>query len=716
MMAGASREQPARATGSVAASSRDGKRGNGLRSSPAGRVGATMAIAFLLHGSAAQALAETPPGPELGFEVREGLNTNRFFRDGLVAAHLVLRSGRDPRILIAFPAGNSAVGLWFSRLQKAANWEVTREPQPVVLTDAKGRFLYGISTQARVGARELTIVQAVLSNVRVLRDYQAVGTVPAGITADPVTQGQSITWARDRIDGAPGYRLTLEVIEGNMQHGRISAGKDGGIGLRITAASGETPLFPLYGPRLLNETAGPDAAARNTLSFLSYQEKFLAGSWRFNTYFGRDTLMAARMLMPALTPEALDAGLGAVLRRLSDQGEVAHEEDIGEFAILDHLRSDGSRSDAPVFNYNMVDGNYMLAPVASGWLLEDDRGRQQAVPFLAGTDGRDGDHSTRKGEDLVANLRLVLNGASAFARDPQVSHLIGLKPGLTSGNWRDSGEGLGRGRYPYDVNAALVPAALEAAGRLYASGLLDPYLNEADRPLFSQASVFAKLWRERAPPLFDVRVPRAAAVEAIRAYSASVGLPAGPAVTALDPGEVRFHAVALDASGSPVPVMNSDEGFALLFGEPDAESLDRVVTVLIRPFPAGLMTDVGMLVANPVFCTSEVQARFSRNAYHGTVVWSWQQALFAAGLERQLRRKDVPDKVRIHLLQAQKILWSAIEASRKMKSSELWSWSRSGGRFRIAPFGAAGADADESNAAQLWSTVYLAVRPPAMPR
>ena len=34
MMAGASREQPARATGSVAASSRDGKRGNGLRSSP----------------------------------------------------------------------------------------------------------------------------------------------------------------------------------------------------------------------------------------------------------------------------------------------------------------------------------------------------------------------------------------------------------------------------------------------------------------------------------------------------------------------------------------------------------------------------------------------------------------------------------------------------------------------------------------------------------
>jgi hypothetical protein len=34
------------------------------------------------------------------------------------------------------------------------------------------------------------------------------------------------------------------------------------------------------------------------------------------------------------------------------------------------------------------------------------------------------------------------------------------------------------------------------------------------------------------------------------------------------------------------------------------------------------------------------------------------------------------------------------------------------GGFRIAPFGANAADADESNAAQLWSTVYLAIPAP----
>jgi len=687
-----------------------------LRRSTAGRAASTLAIACLLRGSLAPAIAEAPTASELDFEVREGLNINRFVRDGKIAAHLVVRSGTDPRILIAFPAGDSAVGLWFSHLTKGADWEGIGEPQPAVLPDAAGRLLYGISAEAWISAPELTIIQPVLSSVRVLRDYQALGTALAGITVAPVVQGQIITWARDRLDGAAGYRLTLEVIDGDLQDGRIRAGKDGRIRLRITGASGETPLTPLHSRSLLNETAGADATARNALAFLSYREKFLAGSWRFDTYFGRDTLMSVRLLMPVLTPEAVEAGLGAVLRRLSNQGEVAHEEDIGEFAILDHLRSDGYASDAPVFNYDMVDGNYMLAPVASAWLLDDARGRQQATSFLSQNDGRPGGPSTRMGEDLASNLRLVVNSASGFVRDPQVWRLISLKPGLTAGNWRDSEGGLGGGRYPYDVNSVLVPAALEAAGRLYASGLLDSYLNDDDRELFSQASDMAKFWRARVPGLFDVRVARARAVKAIMAYAASVGVPAWPALTALGPDDPRFHAVALDATGSPLPIMNSDEGFALLFGQPDVRSLDQSVSALMRPFPAGLITDVGLVVANPVFCAPEVQAKFTRNAYHGTVVWSWQQALFAAGLDRQLQRKDVTGTVRRGLLEARKILWSGIEASRNMINSELWSWSYSRGHYRIAPFGAAGADADESNAAQLWSTVYLAVRPPAAPR
>jgi len=157
--------------------------------------------------------------------------------------------------------------------------------------------------------------------------------------------------------------------------------------------------------------------------------------------------------------------------------------------------------------------------------------------------------------------------------------------------------------------------------------------------------------------------------------------------------------------------MNSDEGFALLFDDLDAQRVDDAVTVLMRAFPAGLMTGVGMVVANPAFSAPSLQASFSRNAYHGTVVWSWQQALFAAGLARQLERHDLPAAVHARLIAAQRTLWSAIDATRSLSNSELWSWAYAAGHYQVVPFGAAAADVDESDAAQLWSTAYLAVRP-----
>lgn len=670
-----------------------------------------MVVACWLLGAAATAAAPQPFGPRLDFEVQEGLNINRFVREGNVAAHLLLRSGTDPRILIAFPAGNSGVGLWFAHASRVS-WTLRARPVAVHDSDSRGRVLYGISAEATVEGQDLQIRQAVLSSIRVLRDYQLLGTQPSAVAAAPTEHGRTLSWARDRLDGAAGYRLVLEVTHGQLSDRHIRAGPDGKIGLRITGLTGEAPLTPLFGRELLNDSAGSDAAARDTLTFLTYREKLLAGSWRFDTYFGRDTLMAVRLLMPVLSATAVEAGLSSVLARLSVQGEVAHEEDIGERAVLDHLQSDGSRSAAPVFDYKMIDGDYLLSPVASAWLVHDERARGRAAAFLAAAAGGPGERRGTRGAALVDNLRFVLQSAAAFAAHPDAAHLIGLKPGISVGEWRDSEHGIGRGRYPYDVDAVLVPAALEAAAQLNDSGLLSPYLNAADRALFSGASQMARVWREQAPHLFEVVIPRQAAGSAIETYAASQAVAAQPALAALGPDDLRFHAIALDASGTPIPVMHSDEGFALLFEELDAERVDRAVTALMRPFPAGLMTGAGMLVANPAFCAPSLQARFNRNAYHGTVVWSWQQALFAAGLERQLRRRDLPLTVRTHLLEAQQVLWSAINATRSMNNSELWSWSFDAGHYRMAPFGAAAADADESNAAQLWSTVYLAVKPP----
>ncbi len=670
---------------------------------------------------AAPCIGAVPPVPtdissaasHLSFDVTDRLDINSFLRDGPVAAHLLLRAGTAPRIVIAFPAGDSGVGVWFAATRGRVTWRLDERPAPIRLEDAKGRPLYGIVMQATATAPELSIKQVLLSSVRVLRDYQTLGSIPPEVEVVPRKQAQTLVWMRDRLDGAAGYRLSIEVTHGELSDGRIAAGRDGRIGLKVTALSGDQPLTPLSADEMLNNPAQADPSARNVLAFLSYKEKLLAGSWRYDTYFGRDTLMSIRLLMPALSPQGVEDGIGSVLTRLSPTGEVAHEEAIAEFAILDHLRANGSRSDTPVFDYKMIDSSFMLAPTADAWLFQNPRASTRAAAFLARMDGGDGRAARTFGADLVTNLRFVIQSARAFADHPQAAHLISLKAGFVWGQWRDSDDGIAHGRYPYDVNAVFVPAALAAASRLYASGLLDPYLNGDDRTLLSRAADMANVWRAKAADFFRVEVANETARGQIGAYAVSVGVSPAAALRSLGTRAVAFHAVALAADARPIPILNSDEGFELLFGSPDVQSLDAAIEAMMRPFPAGLMTDVGVVVANPVFAAPDIQAKFTKNAYHGTVIWSWQQAVLAAGLARQLERPDVPRPLKERIRAAQIQLWRAIAAGRHVINSELWSWSYRNGHYRVAPFGGTESDSDESNAAQLWSTVYLALHSPA---
>lgn len=679
---------------------------SGLRFGPLGRclVAVSLVLALCVGcGNPVRASA-------FHFTVRDGLNLNYFLRDGASAAHLLLRSGANPRLVVAFPAGNSGTGLWFEPAATDTEWVLDRPPEAKAAKDARDRELHGIEFAVSIAAAAMAPRRAVLSNVRVLRDYDQYGYAPVEIATPPKVSGNSITWERDRLDGAAGYRLALEVTDGAVAGGSITAGPDGRIGLHVTALSGDTPLTPLTGRSLLNGAERPDDSAKNTLTFLSYREKFLAGSWRFNTYFGRDTLLSLRLLLPVLAPDAVEAGLRSVLARLGQDGTVAHEEAISEFAVLAHLRENGTRSDAPVFDYGMIDESYLLAPVAAAYLLDDHAGAQRAAGYLAADSGSFSGATASDGQALVRNLRLVAASATAFAEDPRYEHLIGLKPGHNAGEWRDSTNGIGGGRYPYDVNAVLAPAALDATARLLDSHLLDPFLSPEDRTLLSNAAAAAKVWHAEAPRLFTVTVDNASAAADITAYAAKTGVPAQDAINALGGNPVTFPAVALDAAGTPIPIVHSDAVFDLLFGESPPDVLDGEVADLARPFPLGLQTGAGMVVADPVFADPQLQARFTNHDYHGTVIWSWVQAAYGSGLERQLARTDLPQPVRDHLLAAQRTLWRGIDAAAAMRSSELWSWRYDNG-FRVAPFGT-GTDVTEANAAQLWSSVYLAVKPP----
>ncbi|MGH8204135.1 MAG: hypothetical protein ACREST_05955, partial [Steroidobacteraceae bacterium] len=372
------------------------------------------------------------------------------------------------------------------------------------------------------------------------------------------------------------------------------------------------------------------------LRFLAYEEKYLAGSWRFNTYFGRDTLMSLALLMPALQPRAIENGLQSVLLRLAQNGEVAHEEDIGVFAILRHLREGGAAVAEPIYDYKMIDDDFMLAPVAAAWLLDLDEGRQRAAAFLARAARTGGTN----GALLARNFAWVVGAARPFARDPRPANLIALKDGLRVGQWRDSEDGLAGGRYPYDVNAALVPAAMTAIARFVRSNLLRPYLTESQQQALADAEGSADVWSRRAPPLFRVRLAAGVARRQIASYAASLEVSPGDALDSLPEGDLTLSALALDVQQRPIPILHSDGGFTLLLREPPAEELEPLVRSMLRPFPAGLLTDAGLLVANAAFVDADRQRQFSRTAYHGAVTWSWQQALLAAGLARQLRRTD----------------------------------------------------------------------------
>ena len=193
--------------------------------------------------------------------------------------------------------------------------------------------------------------------------------------------------------------------------------------------------------------------------------------------------------------DAAEIGLGSVFERINDRGEVAHEEEIGELAVYRNMAQTGRARAEPVYDYDMVDDNLLLLPVFSRYV--DTFGRERAAELLS----RQTSASMTFRSQLASNLRLVVAQASAFAADPDASNLLAIKDGLNDGNWRDSEEGLVGGRYPYDVNAVLMPAALYAAAKLVRSGLLGQHPGSI--PGEQELNGMAAVWEANAARFFQ---------------------------------------------------------------------------------------------------------------------------------------------------------------------------------------------------------------------
>ncbi|MCX5989094.1 MAG: hypothetical protein NTV35_08715 [Chloroflexi bacterium] len=716
---------------------------------------------------------QDPVGPPLTFDRTEGRIQHRFLRAHGTAAHVALTSGVAPRIIIAFPAGNRGV-LLQGRIHNA---DVALDfDGPLTPLDEETHGIQGVAVTIITDAPELRFAPAVLGNIRTIRDVgYGARLIPRlrrySIAVTGTASDRALSIERPGLDGRHAYAIQIEPRDGTT----VTVDPDGGFTLHppptgqvcadIVATCDDPHLTPIPVDRLLRASArarltGTDAHRDlNALAFLAYREKLLAGSWQYLTYFGRDTLLALRLLAPAIGADLFEAGLGAVIDRMAPTGDVAHEESLGEYALMErdrarkHARQTGtaipqhvsargrgrSRT-SPLLDYKMVDDDFLLAPVLAHYLLDtpDDEatvsvhesridGASRARAFLG--------HRTPTGltyaDAIRQNLEAVIERARPYATSQSPRDLIHLRQSAAHsnqgrlggrepvGNWRDSSDGLGGGSVPFDVNVALVPAALRDAARLLDTGWFSGATDERHEPgltLADDARALASAWTGT-----DRHFTVTITADQARANLTSIGHDRGlpnrfitDALGTISDEPVTFPGIALDADGAPVPVMHGDDSLVLLFGDPSPDTLHQIADRLTAPFPAGLrLPGAGTLVANPVHAGEDLRARFTAGHYHGTVIWSWPQAAYAAGIARQIDRPDLPATTRARLIAAEAILWQGIEASDALRTSEFWTYTIDDEGACI-PVPAQGAGiVNESNPVQLWSTVYLAIHPPA---
>src|SRR5260370_13150735 len=80
---------------------------------------------------------------------------------------------------------------------------------------------------------------------------------------------------------------------------------------------------------------------------------------------------------------------------------------------------------------------------------------------------------------------------------------------------------------------------------------------------------------------------------------------------------LRFLALALDAAGHPIPIVNTDPAMLLLVDSLAPERVRDLIAPIMTPYPVGLFVDgLGPLVANDTYAGSDVWQTCLQDPYH----------------------------------------------------------------------------------------------------
>ncbi|KAF1958462.1 hypothetical protein CC80DRAFT_592153 [Byssothecium circinans] len=708
-------------------------------------------ITFLLKallGFAAFAVADDCPSSTL--HLSEPPYENWFLSDCRTSSHVIVTSGSktlDPRLLIVWPSGNTGIAAYFSPVNG------TKGSLGISLENSTntGHILESVNlggeggngnSNPRVGVSGLihfdspaTLTLPILGDIRAIRDYSEGGgnlhpEMQNGVMIVPGSREGDATVSRTWFDKTTKTWLDFSPFAGAAGVKVIPGAKytlQFGKGTYNFRATNNYPQLDQLSPReVLNPSSsaliGQNPDLTTSLSFLSYTTKLVAGSWRFLTYFGRDSMIST-LLMQSILSEgqdgAIEAAIAAVLERINKaDGTVCHEEEIADWAYFVNLQN-GIDSAAPRCDYKMIDTDYFLPILIKSYFLDTKTGSDRSGHFFMMQASFLMENKGLTYRSLAqATAEKIMRTSAPFAASQTVKNLIHLKDGQSVGEWRDSSNGLGGGRVPYDVNTALVPAALRAIGALARADFFDGH--EDWKKLADQ---YAQIWEDRTLDFFKVTVPAADARKLVETYKSQSAF-AGPTQSDRITGDVNFYGLALNGSDNQpiVRVMNSDDCFRHFLLNTTNQTqlssyLEQTANNILAPFPVGLSTAAGMLVANPAYGGTQFYANnWDKGAYHGTVIWSWQLAMMAAGLQRQLDRcksdSGKPDfctdsRLYDKIVSAYNHLWDIIDANRDLLAGEVWSWKYEDG---IKPVPFSQYSSTESDIIQLWSLTFLAIK------
>ncbi|MGH3354772.1 MAG: amylo-alpha-1,6-glucosidase [Nocardioidaceae bacterium] len=311
-----------------------------------------------------------------------------------------------------------------------------------------------------------------------------------------------------------------------------------------------------------------------------------AGTPWFLTLFGRDSLWAARMLLPLGTDLALST-LRALARRQGTRDDAGTEEQPGK--ILHEVRgapfSVGAKTLPPLY-YGSVDATALFVTLlAESWRWGAD---------------------TEQVAALLPNAEACLAWLDAQAGGEFIRYVDATGKGLSNQGWKDSDDGIQWA----DGRLAEAPIALsEVQAYAFQAATLGADLLEA----FGRPG--AGHWRDWADGL-ATRFRRSFWVQDHRG---------------------RYPAVALDANGRAVDSVASNMGHLLGTGLLDD---DEAAAVAERLGSDDMDSGFGLRTL------TRDSPRYSRLSYHGGSVWPHDTAIAVHGLCREGHRRQAASLLR----------------------------------------------------------------------